>query len=64
MSSTTPTEAELFEGYDRERRGQVEQIGSGMLPCIPEVPERWYEVRHGGSGGEYFVTPPVFQNER
>ena len=64
MSATTPTDTELFEGYDRARQRSEEQIGSGMLLRIPEVPKSWYEVKNGRNGGESFVTPSVFQNER
>jgi len=64
MSATTPTDTELFEGYDRAGLRSEEQIGSGMLLGVPEVPKLWYEVKNGRKCGESFVTPSVFQNER
>jgi hypothetical protein len=56
MTTTTPTKAELLEGYIRAWRWREEQIGNGMPLSIPEVPERRYEVKNGGERGEDFVT--------
>ena len=64
MSAATPTETELLGGYDRVRRRDEEQIGSGMLLRVREVQLLRYEVRNVRGGGGDFVTPPVFQNER
>ncbi len=64
MSVPTPAQARLVEGYDRRRKWAEEQIGSGMLLPYREVPDRWYEVKNGGSGSDLFVTLPCFKCER
>jgi hypothetical protein len=39
MAVTTPTEADLLEGYDRSSPRGEKQIGSGMLLSTPEAPD-------------------------
>ena len=47
MAATTPSQAGLFECYDRECCRGEEQIGSGMLLSTPEARDQWYELRNG-----------------
>jgi hypothetical protein len=49
-SDTTRTE--LLRGYDRVRRLDEEQIGSGMLLSIPELQVLRYEARNAGQEAE------------
>lgn len=64
MAATTPSEAVLFERYDRLGRRGEEQIGSGMLLSILEVRDRRYETETEEPRVGDFVTRGVFQNER
>ena len=45
MTATTPSKAELLEGYDRSGWRGEEQIGSGMPLSIPEVRATRHERR-------------------
>lgn len=45
MAATTPSEAVVFERYDRLGWRGEEQIGSGMLLSILEVRGRRYETK-------------------
>ena len=56
MTATTPSEAGLLEGYDRSRGRGEEQIGSGILPSMLEVPDTRYELNRVGYGYELFGT--------
>ena len=63
MAATTPFQAGLFEGYDRDWRRVEEQIGSGMLLRTLEARDQWYELRTGWLRGRAVLAGPVFQNE-
>src|SRR6185436_18270904 len=62
MTSTTPSRAELSEGYDRVGRRGEEQIGNGMLPGILEVRDRWYELEQAGGWHRKFFSGTCFKS--
>jgi hypothetical protein len=49
MTAATPSKTDRAESYDREGSRGEEQIRSGMLQRVHELPVRWYERGRAGS---------------